>query len=140
MNATAPKTGNGKPQPQLTLEQRRAADAWNCVKDGVGKEYVNVAKAMPQLIMNSGLMQTLAFMEQKKGEHQDVAKQLREWLNLRFNGVRRDPGFEPMMEALLRAKPDDFRLYTAEVLAWLKWLRQFAAAAPEIRKQNGAPK
>jgi len=33
-----------------------------------------------------------------------------------------------MMEALLRAEPGPFRLYTAETFAWLKWLRQFAAA------------
>lgn len=78
--------------------------------------------------MNSGLMQTLAFMHQKGGAHEKLARQLRIWLNLRFEGDASDPGFEATMEALLNAAPVDFRLYTAEALAWLKWLRQFAAA------------
>ncbi|MDW8336748.1 MAG: type III-B CRISPR module-associated protein Cmr5 [Tepidimonas sp.] len=112
-----------------TLEQRRAAHAWGCVKDGVNKEYVRVAKAMPQLVMNSGLMQTLAFMEQKKDAHSRLAAQLRTWLHERFTGQRgHDPQFRPFMETLLNADPETFRLYTAEALAWLKWLRQFAAA------------
>jgi CRISPR-associated protein Cmr5 len=126
MNAITPKAGSAA--QRLTLEQQRAQDTWNCVKGGVGRDYVNVAKSMPQLVMNSGLMQTLAYMEQKKGDHQKVAAQLRTWLSLRFNGVARDPGFEPMMQALLDAQPDAFWLYTTEALAWLKWLRQFAAA------------
>jgi len=127
MNAVTTKTGNAKPGP--TLEQMRAQNAWACVKDGVGKEYVNVAKATPQLIMNSGLMQTLAYLHQKGGKHELLAAQLRTWLNLRFKGVARDPGFGPMMQqVLLDAKPDAFQLYTAEAFAWLKWLRQFAAA------------
>lgn len=118
-----------EPRPRPTLEQARAANAWACVKAGVDKDYVNVAKAMPQMIMNSGLMQTLAFMEQKKGgAHQKVAMQLRLWLAERFDGTGRDPGFGPFMDRLLGMQSSDFQLYTAETLAWLKWLRQFAAA------------
>lgn len=117
-------------QARLPLEQQRAQHAWRCVKNGVSKDYVNVAKATPQLVMNSGLMQTLAFMHQKgeAGAHAKLAADLRTWLSARFNGVARDPGFEPTMQALLRADPQTFRLYTAEAFAWLKWLRQFAAA------------
>lgn len=126
MNPVTPKAGSGK--QRLTLEQQRAQYVWDCVKEGVGKDYVRVAKATPQLIMNSGLMQTLAFMHQKGGAHEKLARQLRIWLNLRFKGDASDPGFERTMEALLSAAPVDFRLHTAEALAWLKWLRQFAAA------------
>jgi len=124
--ATSKASDNKRPAP--SLEQQRAANAWECVKNGVDKEYVNAAKAMPQLIMNSGLMQTLAFMEQKGGQHAAVAAQLRTWMSERFNGVGRDPGFETLMRALLGADAEKFRLLTAEAFAWLKWLRQFAAA------------
>lgn len=115
---------------RLPLEQQRAQHAWRCVEGGVGKDYVNVAKAMPQLVMNSGLMQTLAFMNQKgaNGAHAKLASDLRAWLSTRFDGVTRDPGFEATMQALLGADAQTFRLYTAEAFAWLKWLRQFAAA------------
>jgi CRISPR-associated protein Cmr5 len=117
----------------MTLEQRRAQHAWKCVEAGVDKEYVNVAKALPQLVMNSGLMQALAYLQQKGGAHERVAKALRIWLCLRFNAVESDPGFPALMKALLEADAEGFRLYTAEAFAWLKWLRQLAAAQ-EIAK------
>jgi CRISPR-associated protein Cmr5 len=114
-------------QPRLTLEQQRAQDAWN-KSAGCSKEYVNVAKGLPALIMNSGLMQMLAFCHVKGGAQEVVAQHLRTWLSRRFNGVDRDPGFEVLMQALMQAKPSDYQAITAEAFAWLKWLRQMAAA------------
>lgn len=113
----------GKP----TLEQERAQDAWDkCAT--YTKEHVNIAKGLPALIMNSGLMQVLAFCHEKKGAGEDVAQHLRTWLGKRFNGVNRDPGFEPFMQALMNAKPADYQAITAEAFAWLRWMRQMAAA------------
>ena len=109
-----------------TLEQQRAQDAWNCSADYT-KEHVNVAKGLPALIMNSGLMQVLAFCHQKGSANQKVADQLRTWLCRRL-GSERDPGFEAFMEILLKAKPADFQAITAEAFAWLRWLRQMAPA------------
>jgi CRISPR-associated protein Cmr5 len=110
-----------------TLEQQRAQDAWEkCAK--YSKEHVNIAKGLPALIMNSGLMQVLAFCHEKKGANEVVAQHLRAWLNRRFNGVDRDPGFETFMEALMNAKPSDYQAITTEAFAWLRWMRQMAAA------------
>ncbi len=114
-------------KPRLTLEQQRAQDAWNkCA--GYQKEHVNVAKGLPALIMNSGLMQVLAFCHEKGDANEVVAQHLRTWLSRRFNGVDRDPGFELFMEALMKAKPGDFQAITAEAFAWLRWMRQMASA------------
>lgn len=114
-----------------TLEQRRARHAWVKSGEGVhkhGKEYVNLAKSLPALIMNSGLMQVMAFLHQKSdGVHGTVADHLREWLNKRFRkGAPRE--FEEFMDAMLDAKPRDYRQVTTEAFAWLKWLRQMADA------------
>ncbi|KJS69378.1 MAG: hypothetical protein JM57_09865 [Comamonadaceae bacterium BICA1-1] len=110
-----------------TLEQQRALDAWaKCEK--YDKEHVNSAKGLPALIMNSGLMQVLAFCHEKGDANKQVATHLRMWLNQRFNGVARDPGFEPFMEALLKARPADYQAITTEAFAWLRWLRQMSAA------------
>ncbi|MCM8611178.1 type III-B CRISPR module-associated protein Cmr5 [Accumulibacter sp.] len=110
-----------------TLEQQRAQDAWEkCA--GYTKEHVNVAKGLPALIMNSGLMQVLAFCHDKGGANEAVAQHLRAWLGQRFKGVIRDPGFEPLMQALMNASPADYQAITAEAFAWLKWMRQMAAA------------
>jgi CRISPR-associated protein Cmr5 len=122
--ATATET---KQPTRLTLEQQRAQDAWRCA-ERYTKEHVNLAKGLPALIMNSGLMQVLAFCHEKSGAYEVVAQQLRAWLNKRFNGVDRDPGFEVFMQGLMNAAPRDYQMITAEAFAWLKWLRQMASA------------
>lgn len=110
-----------------TLEQQRAQDAWNkCA--GYTKEHVNVAKGLPALIMNSGLMQVLAFCHEKGGANEVVAQHLRAWLSKRFNGIDRDPGFDLLMQSLMNAKPGDYQAITAEAFAWLRWMRQMAPA------------
>lgn len=125
MNTTA------KPAP-VTLEQQRAQFAWDCAKEGTalaGDEYRNLAKAAPALIMNNGLMQTLAFYQDKgKPQHMALAGHLRRWIMKRAGGNSQDPGFQPMMDVLLRAQPDQYRNATDEALLILRWIRQFAAA------------
>lgn len=122
-----------------TLEQRRARDTWNranAMKSEMGNDfskYVDAAKSLPALIMNSGLMQVLAFCHEKgqreAGSHYElVATHLRNWLNYRFNGDDQDPGFEPFMQMLMRADPRQFQLITSEAFEWLRWMRQMAAA------------
>ena len=116
-----------KKEPRMTLEQQRAQDAWTkCAS--YTKEHVNIAKGLPALIMNSGLMQVLAFCHEKKGANEVVAQHLRAWLSKRFNNVDRDPGFETFMQALLKAEPQTYQAITAEAFAWLRWMRQMAAA------------
>ena len=116
----------------VTLEQQRAQFAWDCAKEGTalaGDDYRNLAKAAPALIMNNGLMQTLAYYQDKgKPHHMTLAGQLRRWIMKREGGNGQDPGFPLMMEALLRAQPDQYRRATDEALLILRWIRQFAAA------------
>lgn len=112
-----------------TLEQRRAQDAWNKAEryeDG----HVTLAKGLPALIMNSGLMQTMAFLHEKGGKRSqkhcgDVARDLRAWLH-RTLDVPKD--FEKFMEHLMQADPGRFQAITSEAFAWLRWMRQMAAA------------
>lgn len=121
-------TATATKQPiRLTLEQQRAQDAWQCA-ERYTKEHANVAKSLPALIMNSGLMQVLAFCHEKGEAYEVVAQQLRAWLNKRFNGVDRDPGFEVFMQGLMSTAPRDYQAITAEAFAWLKWVRQMASA------------
>ncbi|MEW6245664.1 MAG: type III-B CRISPR module-associated protein Cmr5 [Nitrospirota bacterium] len=123
-------SGTETKQPaRLTLEQQRAQDAWRCAGQYKNdKEPVIVAKSLPALIMNSGLMQVLAFCHEKGGAYEVVAQQLRAWLNKQVNGVDRDPGFEIFMQDLMNAPPRHYQAITAEAFAWLKWLRQMASA------------
>lgn len=123
-----------------TLEQQRAADAWRCVggcTDDCIDAYTKLAKGLPALIMNSGLMQTIAFLEGKgdKDHHAMLAKQLRKWLADRFEEeFDRHHEFAPFMQALIQAEPRVFQQITAEALAWLRWVRQIAPAVQQSKK------
>jgi CRISPR-associated protein Cmr5 len=119
----------------LTLEHKRANDAWEKAKKGVeqhGKDYANDAKGMPALIMNSGLMQVMAYCHDKGGRHETLAEHLRDWLHKQDENIPRD--FEQFMEYLMKCNPADFQKITAEAFAWLKWLRQMASA---LQKKKG---
>lgn len=112
-----------------TLEQQRAQDAWDKCQ-GCTSEYINLAKGLPALIMNSGLMQVMAFLEGKKKQpHTILASQLREWLQNRYPDTIGSKEFAPFMRALMKAEPRVFQQITTEAFAWLRWVRQMAPAA-----------
>lgn len=119
-------------QPQnrmnrLTLEQQRAQHAWQKAEK-YNKAQINAAKGLPALIMNSGLMQVLAFCNDKGGDYEPVSLDLREWLARRFPSLGQAGDFVRFMNALLNCEPRMYQQITAEALAWLKWLRLMAAA------------
>ena len=116
-----------------SLDQKRAAYAWKVVQ-GQNGEYGKLAKGAPALIMNNGLMQTLAFYQDKsKPHHTALNKHIINWLSER--GFRRDEDaaqtrgdFGQMMTYLQNgADSQTYRKATEEVLALLRWIRQFAA-------------
>jgi CRISPR-associated protein Cmr5 len=125
-------TPNPAPSRQ-TLEQQRAQDAWEKCAN-YSKDHVNFVKGMPALVMNSGLMQVLAFCHEKgqkeKQRHvEEVASHLRTWLKGRFPSLIPDASFGAFMQALMKTeKPSDYQAITAEAFAWLRWMRQMAAA------------
>ena len=115
--------------PKPSLDQQRAAYAWKKVQ-GCNDAYGKLAKGAPALIMNNGLMQTLAFYQDKDSQHHKALNQhIINWLWERR--PRRDvgvaPTFENMMTELQAADSQQYRQETEETLALLRWIRQFAA-------------
>lgn len=119
------------------LEQQRAAYAWQMASKSWSKEYENLAKAAPALIMNNGLMQTLAFFESKgksKSHFGDLSQHICHWLGRQFAGMNSFPegqpqaSFQSIMKSLYEAEPLVYRQATEEAMALLKWIRQFAPA------------
>lgn len=114
-----------------SIDQRRAAHAWQCASKRRGVEgYRELAKGAPALVMGSGLMAALAFWQSRgKEEAQALVEDVLGW----FASRKLLPaGFEPAMN-LMATKADSaqYMALTDEALALLRWLRQFADALKE---------
>lgn len=127
-----------------TLDQQRAAFAWKCVSRqrkelGVQhwEKYRTLAKGAPALIMNSGLMPTLAFYKSKEKEKapEELLNDVSVWFGQRFAG-RKDYQpmpikFEDVMNRLHQSSSAFYMEVTDEALEILKWIRQFVDAVPQ---------
>jgi CRISPR-associated protein Cmr5 len=118
-----------------SLDQARARFAWNEVQNQ-GEKYEKLAKGLPTLIMQSGLMPVLAFLNEKgENHHKALRDDLCTWLQRRFPQQINSPNFAVVMTALMGNQQGDaaghaqfYRMATEETLAILRWIRQFAAA------------
>lgn len=122
-----------------TLDQQRAAFAWQVAVKGMGEhkdKYKTLAKGAPALIMNSGLMPTLAFYNSKEKAHQTLLDDVVRWLADRIWNQKLKPGqgqltFSPFMQGLQSADSQEYLRATDEALEILKWIRQFVDAVPQ---------
>jgi CRISPR-associated protein Cmr5 len=115
-----------------TLEQQRAAHAWQQIQQGKTttkqKELKSLARSAPASIQSSGLGQTVAFWKAKgEEEHPRVLyAALEGWLKdqLHFSAS--------LLEWIAsQASSADYRYATAEALAYLSWYKRFAEAELE---------
>jgi CRISPR-associated protein Cmr5 len=121
---------------QQTLEQKRAARAWECVAAVKGtsyaSEYGQLAREAASLVQLHGLGQTLAFLFSKKPEksgqvnaHLHLARDLCRWVGKQLTGQELDD----LREWIVRtATVAEYRRATLEALAFLSWLKRFAEA------------
>jgi len=114
----------------VDLDQKRAAFAWQRVeeaKDAMGgnySDYKNLAKGAPAMIINNGLMQTLAFYHSKgKNHHKLLSGDLIAWMSQQFVMPE---DYNALMNALFIADSSHYRRATEESMHLLRWLRQFA--------------
>jgi len=108
-----------------TLDQERAEFAWEQTKDA-DKDFKNLASGAPSMVMSNGLMQALAFWNEKGDRHKLVTP-LVKWLGERvLNPPKKEAKFEDVMKALVEGDADLYFRATEETLAMLKWIRQFA--------------
>ena len=125
-----------------TLEQLRSKAAWAAASrratefGGDFDAYKNNTKSAPMMIMNSGLMATLAFYQSRsKAPAEALVTDLMQWIATRKllenvappKDTAREP-FQQIMARLLHAPSEVYQAATSESLAYLRWLRQFADA------------
>lgn len=119
---------------QQTLQQRRAKHAWEKIQQVDGKsadkkkKYGSLVRGLPQLIQTDGLGQMLAFLLAKAGndpesEHGLAYAHIADWIKTEF----KLPDAK-LMEWLLGQSTAEYRRATAEVLAYINWLKRFAEA------------
>lgn len=118
-----------------TLDQQRAAFAWEAATKGVKQHqenYRRLAKGAPALIMTSGLMPTLAFYAAKKEAHEQILNDICAWFGQRFAAR---PEYQPtpmtFRNVIINLHGNSSAFYleaTNEALEILKWIRQFVDA------------
>ncbi len=122
-----------------TLDQIRASYAWKRLDQDAranSKEYRNLAKSMPALVMTNGLLQALAFLkskernDKKRKEYDWLIQDIVGWLGHEEVGVLSGDGldWEAATQELIGLEPAEYRRATEETLGVLKWIRQFADA------------
>lgn len=119
-----------------TLDQKRAQFAWEAVNQARRelrdfKEYRNLAKGAPALVMGNGLMAALAFYQSRDKAHATrLMNDMLGWL-VRRQGQNGVPPFAASMTVFQQMNSRDYMAASDETLAMLKWLRQFADAVAE---------
>jgi len=121
------------------LEQIRAANAWNCTQETkyAGKESGQVAKKVPALIREHGVLGTLAFALEKKSNDNsyvnDGMKRVLDTVALHLSspGIKYLPKEVNDAEKWLRfltekASSMQLREQTAEAMQYLSYFRRFA--------------
>lgn len=107
-------------------EQIRARNALRALENNrnlKGQGDGNVLSGFPALIVNNGLLATLAF-SLKGGGHQAIMDAIEE--HLRDPEISLLPENEELRIYLTESDSDQLRLCTAEALAYLNYLKRFA--------------
>ena len=118
---------------QRTLEQQRAAYAWQCVeavrRTDFASEYGQLARQVASLVQMHGLGQTLAFLASKakdqQNEHRQLARDLSRWVGKQLTGQEQNDLRGWIAQT---ASVAEYRRATLEALAFLTWLKRFAEA------------
>lgn len=125
---------SAKPSKQQTLQQERAASAWENVQDIAGrpfkKDYGSLVRGFAAMIQGNGLGPALAFLKAKgKGQddkaHTRLFNHISGWTLPRLGDGNNG---RDLLEALLSCNSTEYRIATAEALAYVNWLKRFAEA------------
>jgi CRISPR-associated protein Cmr5 len=133
---------------QQTIEQQRAARAWQCIEEvkrqdnEAKKKYSTQARKFPSLIQVNGLGQALAFVyskakfqERNRGAEARANGLLFNQVSNWVKGELKVSGDENLLRLVVGQKSDFYRRATTEAIAFLNWLKRFAEA--ELPTEEG---
>lgn len=120
------------------LERGRAEFAYKRVKqtlqeikkESTKKEYRSYLRKIPQMILSSGLGQTLAFVFAKSKEgnaYKLIYDQITEYLKSDFtSSIKMPPDKNDLIEWVVSLDSHSYRYVTQEIISILNWLKRFA--------------
>lgn len=118
---------SASPAPVAASERDRAMRAWKLVneaaKRGFFDQYRNLVKGSASLVMSNGLISALTYFASRTGTTKDAGLKLAKHIS----GFVFPGNFEPneAIGRLVELDSSEYMLRTREVLANLRWLRQF---------------
>ena len=129
-------------QPKQTLEQKRASDALEKVmhlKEREYGNYVSYVSSLPADIVMTGLGQALAtLLAQAKGKKDDphrlLYNHLASWLASHVPELQGDT--ENLIHRLMQNSESVYLHAQAEAIAYINWLKQFARAYLNEKKEQ----
>ncbi|MBI4494104.1 MAG: type III-B CRISPR module-associated protein Cmr5 [Chloroflexi bacterium] len=125
---------------QQSLEQQRAAQAWDCVRgvkeQAYARDYGSLARNAPADVQANGLGQMLAFWRAKGCQNGRPAHggdnahyQLLEHVSGRVRSeLRLVEAVDVLVWIMNEATTEHYRRATAEAIAFLVWVKRFAEA------------
>jgi CRISPR type III-B/RAMP module-associated protein Cmr5 len=121
---------------------RKAFDAITDVKEnhsGAKKEYLSLVRGADAFIHQCGLLQTLAFYLAKDKDGKEHHRLLLEHLLKHLIDNLPKSGSSRLLDGyntLLNKKDDTLMLDTAKIRSYLLWLKRYAEAMLDEKKQN----
>lgn len=140
------QTASSTRSRQRTLEQERAAEAWDRIveikkeNEKVRKEYGQLARKAPANLQINGLGQTLAFWR-AKGTPADMAlfRDVSSWVLSKLTGKKTEDRTKADLLVWImhpQTSTNDYRRATSEAMAFLIWVRRFAEAELKTNTQK----
>lgn len=142
-SGTVPQMRDATPSPARSQAQKRAEHALGCITaigNGDYGNYASYVKALPARIIMNGLGQALA-MERAGSEkdpgHKLLYQHMDSWLR---KGWEHSPykGQPDILNAIVLGSEADYIRAQGEAMAYLEWLKKFAAAFLKEREGDNA--
>ncbi len=122
-----------------TKEQQRSEFALVKIKGfgfPVKKDVANFVVGVPTLVLENGLGQTLAFLLSKqKQDHTTICNILRDWLGQEIQALQTKDNFS-FLQKLAGLEQHTYLRAQQEAMALLQWLKRYARAFQEEKKQE----
>ncbi len=124
---------------RVSIEKERMKAAYDAAdKSSNKKEFESYVNKLPAYILTNGLGNTLAYLAGKTEQSwKEVIDAIFNWLNNQYSGfqdkmqnLEGKTNGEKLLNLIKDEKMDDaqMRAFTAEILAYVNWLRKFAKA------------